>query len=383
MSLAHVAMSRFEGRGGSETFLAIEAPAGLDFAAQVRAVEQAYDDARGKYGLVAGSAVFRRVFLSDVLNQNAHLRDSVLTHSPADDPVAVSVVQQPPLSGAKIAMLAYHVEGGDVRKRRMGDSHVVVEKNGLRHLWSTGLCAGNADGQADAAGQTRAVFERLTEGLGALGGSLCDECVRTWIYLKDIDLFYRSMVDSRIEVFDRYGLTAETHYLASTGIEGACEHQFDVMTMDAYSVLGLAPEQMSFLNDFECMCPTRAYGVTFERGTRIAYADRSHHFISGTASIDSAGRVVHRGDPLAQLDRALFNVDAILRSGQGSLADLQYLLVYLRDPSDYGSVSRYLAGRFPSLPVLIVQGAVCRPDWLIEVEGQAIAPLADASLPRF
>ena len=60
--------------------------------------------------------------------------------------------------------------------------------------------------------------------------------------------------------------------------------------MDAYSLLGLQPEQVSYLNDFDRLCATKDYDVTFERGTRIAYADRTHHFISGTASIDTSRR---------------------------------------------------------------------------------------------
>ena len=153
--------------------------------------------------------------------------------------------------------------------------------------------------------------------------------------------------------------------------------------MDAYSILGLAPEQMSYLNDFDRLCPTRDYGVTFERGTRIGYADRAHHFISGTASIDATGAVVHRGDVLRQLDRALENVDALLRSGTADLDDLMHLTVYLRDPSDFPRVDGYLAERFRALPMVIVQGAVCRPEWLIEVEG--IAAVADRApgLPAF
>ena len=42
-----------------------------------------------------------------------------------------------------------------------------------------------------------------------------------------------------------------------------------------------------------------------------------------------------------------------------------------------------LAERFPDLPLIIVQGAVCRPQWLVEVEGIAIAENDDMAMPRF
>lgn len=380
-----IASRSFRGEsGGAEHFISIEASAGLAFAEQLHLVEQRYAAVREALNLAPESAVFRRVFVSDVMNQAAPVRSSSLCGTRAEGPVAVSIVQQPPLPGAKIALLAYHITGdAGVAKRRMSPNHVLVEKNGLRHLWSTTLCAGADAAPASAAEQTRDIFADLIDTLAGAGGTLRDHCVRTWIYLKDVDVFYRDMVESRIELFQRQGLTADTHYIASTGIEGACAHRYDLVAMDAYSILGLAPEQMSYLNDFDRLCPTRNYGVTFERGTRIAYADRSHHFISGTASIDGTGAVVHRGDVLRQLDRALDNVDALLRSGRAGLDDMMHLTVYLRDPADFARVDGYLAERFRGLPLLIVHGAVCRPEWLIEVEGVAAVAGDAPALPAF
>ncbi|NIO43847.1 MAG: hypothetical protein GTO41_29080, partial [Burkholderiales bacterium] len=77
-------------------------------------------------------------------------------------------------------------------------------------------------------------------------------------------------------------------------------------------------------------------------------------------SIDREGEVVHRGDVMRQLDRALDNVDALLLSGNATLEDMKYLIVYLRDPTDHERVKGYLDFHFPGLPVFIVEGAVCR-----------------------
>lgn len=370
--------------GGEEHYILVEAPSDLSLEDQLRSLERRYADARRALGLAEETAVFRRIFVSDVLNQIAAVKASALAQEPPGSPVAVSIVQQQPLPGAKVALLAYHIDSPDpVVKSRLSAHHVLVEKNGLGHVWSTRLCAGVHGPEISAEAQTRGVFEELTGVLTTRGGNLRDHCVRTWIYVKDVDVFYHGMVQSRTELFERHGLTADTHYIASTGIEGACAHQFDVVAMDAYSLLGMAPEQMSFLNDFERMCPTRDYKVTFERGTRIGYADRAHHFISGTASIDDKGRVVHPGDVIAQLDRALENVDAILRSGAATLADMTHLLVYLRDPTDHPRVRAHLRERLPQVPALFVHGAVCRPEWLIEVEGIAIAANDSPALPQF
>jgi enamine deaminase RidA (YjgF/YER057c/UK114 family) len=276
----------------------------------------------------------------------------------------------------------YHVENAG-KRRQIAPGHVLIEKGGLGHLWSTQLCASATDRLGDAGEQTRGIFNALVEMLEANGATLADNCVRTWIYVKDVDLFYQDVVAARTPLFEQQGLTRNTHYLASTGIEGAYAHRYDVVLVDAYSILGLQPAQMSYLNAYDRLCATKDYDVTFERGTRIGYADRAHHFISGTASIDTSGRVVHRGDVGRQLGHALGNVDALLRSGGAQLADMTHLIVYLRDPSDHAQVEASLAERLPTVPRLIVQGAVCRPEWLVEVEGIAITPQDAAALPGF
>lgn len=387
--------------GGTEHFICIEAPGKFGLESQIDHVQARYRAAQETLGLAPETAVFRRLFLSDMINQTERVRASDLALDPPGSPVAVSIVQQPPLPNGKIALFAYHVEGGgELVKSRLSARHVLVKRNGLAHLWSTRLCSGahapieaqhefaqwNSPARGtpvSAAAQTRELFDELIRILGVQGGTLRDHCVRTWIYVKNIDVFYQDMVNSRRELFAEQGMTGATHFIASTGIEGACAHGHDLVAMDAYSIPGLLPLQVSYLNDFDRLCPTQDYNVTFERGTRIAYADRMHLFISGTASIDRAGAVVHPGDVLRQINRAIANIEALLHSGAAGLDDLMYLFVYLRDPNDYARVDAYLANRFPDLPRLVVRGSVCRPAWLVEVEGIAIAPNDAPALPSF
>ena len=376
---------RFAGpSGGTEHYISIEAHPGLDLAAQIAQVEARYAEAQHDLGLAEDTAVFRRIFISDAMNQAAVVRKSGLAASAAAGPVAISLVQQPPLPGAKIALLAYHVSGdASLRKQRLSKHNLLVEKHGRRHLWTTGLCAGESRSDASPATQTRVLFDELIEALEDEGATLRDNCLRTWLYLKDVDVFYQGMVDSRGAVFAEQGLTGDTHFIASTGIEGACAHRYDLVAMDAYSNLDVDPAQIAYLNDFDRLCPTKDYNVHFERGTKVAYADRAHHFISGTASIDRHGDVVHLGDVERQFDYAIDNVEALLRSGGAGLGDLMHLIVYLRDPSDHAAIAGRMADRFPDLPTVIVQGAVCRPQWLVEVEGVAIAANAEPTLPIF
>jgi enamine deaminase RidA (YjgF/YER057c/UK114 family) len=370
--------------GDSEHYIAVDAPSDLSLARQLDHISQRYAEALQTAHLAPDSAVFRRLFVSDAANQMDLVRGSSLFEEPLESPVAVSVVEQPPLPDAKVAMLAYHIDGGKpLTKQRVSPDHVLVKRNGLGHLWTTGLCAGGTKEPSSCADQTTGIFERLVDELGRNGATLAGNCVRTWIYVKDVDLLYQDMVAARTALFDRQGLTQKTHYIASTGIEGACGHRYDSVLMDAYSVLGLDQRQVQYLCAHDRLCDTSLYNVTFERGTRISYADRAHLFISGTASIDASGKVVHVGDVRRQLEWTLDNVDALLRSGGATLADMTHFIVYLRDASDYPAIAAHFEERFPSVPRIIVQGRVCRPEWLVEVEGIAAVPCNMPALPSF
>lgn len=370
--------------GAAEHFIVVTAPAGVDFGCQIGHIDKQYRAALQSLNLSEETAICRRIFVSDVINQAAIVRNSVLFRDTPHNPVAVSLIQQSPFPSAKIALLAYHVEGGGpARKIRLSPNNVLVEKGGQRHLWTTGLCSAQTDPGPSPAVQTREVFDDLIATLAQEGANLRDHCVRTWIYLKDVDTFYAGMVQSRGDIFSRHGLTSDTHFIASTGIEGACAHRYDIVAMDAYSNLDLKPGQISYLNDFERLCPTRDYNVHFERGTRVAYADRAHHFISGTASIDKRGRVVHEGDVVRQFEHALDNIEALLRSGNAELDNLMNLIVYLRDPSDFLRIDALRNELLPDVPTVVVEGAVCRPEWLVEIEGVAIASNNVPLLPDF
>jgi enamine deaminase RidA (YjgF/YER057c/UK114 family) len=380
-----VAWRSFEGSNGStEHFFMIDAPSRGSFNDQLRSLQELYADVLKEHKLDAGTAVFRRIFLSDILNQADALCDSVLLEEIEENPVSTSIIQQVPLSGAKIALFAYHIDSRKgFEKEFIAPRHMLLTKNGMRYLWSAGPWVDGKPSLPAPAAETRAVFDELIGVLEDQGATLKRNCIRTWLYIKDVDIFYQDVVDSRRELFETQGLTPDTHYISSTGIEGTSADRFDTVCMDALSLLDLKPRQLLFLNDFSRLCPTADYGVTFERGTRIGFADRMHYYISGTASIDNRGNVLHIGDVEKQTERALENVDALLKSGGASMSDMMYLIAYLRDPADFHCVSRYVEENYPGLPCIVVQGRVCRPEWLVEFEGVAVARNADPSLPPF
>lgn len=336
-------------------------------------LEEGYRRALQQAKITRAGAVMRRVFSSDVLNQSELFAGS--------DWQPLSLVGQPPAPAAKLALWAWHVDtpAGPAAITRDGDC-LSWSRDGLVHHWTTGLLP---SGSGDSHAQSEEVLMEYDRWLKAQDLQLADHCVRTWWYVAAIDADYQGLVDARSAYFATRGLTADTHFISSTGIQGGLPDCQAKVGMDAYTIAGLRPKQVEFLTATDYLCPTADYGVTFERGTAIYYADRRHLFISGTASIDDHGEILHVGDVVGQFGRAVENVEALLRAGGAGLHDLASLLVYLRDPADADCIDGLLKSRLPGIPYVLVEGPVCRPGWLIEIEGIAIATNERPDLPEF
>ncbi len=77
------------------------------------------------------------------------------------------------------------------------------------------------------------------EELAKKGGSLLKNCVRTWLFVRDIDMEYAGVVKGRNRAFEESGLTAKTRFIASTGIGGRQADSTVSVVCDTYSVFGL------------------------------------------------------------------------------------------------------------------------------------------------
>jgi enamine deaminase RidA (YjgF/YER057c/UK114 family) len=197
--------------------------------------------------------------------------------------------------------------------------------------------------------------------------------IRTWIYVRDIDNNYAGMVNERRELFDKTGLTPQTRYIASTGIEGKSFDPHRLVSMDALNIGNIKEEQIIKMEALDNLSCTSVYGVTFDRGTRIRFGDRSHFYISGTASIDKNGNILYESDVRKQLDRTIDNVEALLEPHGAKLSDMMYLILYLRNPKHYPLLTDILNKRIPdNVSLITVEGPVCRPGWLVEMEGVGI-----------
>ena len=302
-------------------------------------------------------AIVKRYFLSDSTNQRPLMKE--------EPDCAYSFIQQPPLDGSKLAVWIYLQKGSTVRN---DNGMVVSEHGGYRHLWKMGM----HEHKGDSAWQTESLLIDYEEQLQSFGATLADNCIRTWFFVRDVDTQYAGMVKARRENFEQQGLTPHTHYIASTGIGGLPADTRALIQLGAYAVTGFLPEQQRYLYAPTHLNPTYEYGVTFERGTCMEYGDRAHVFISGTASINNKGEVVHVGDIVKQTHRMWENVETLLAEADTTFDDVMQIIVYLRDLADYGIVSRMFSERFPHTPYVITLAPVCRPTWLIEMECIAV-----------
>jgi enamine deaminase RidA (YjgF/YER057c/UK114 family) len=259
------------------------------------------------------------------------------------------------------------------------DGAVCVKRPFYTHLFHTQL----QTGEGDSYEQTVSVFKRYIDSLHNFGATLGSHCIRTWLYVQNIDVQYAGMVKGRKMIFHQENLVPETHYIASTGIEGrSVQHDVSVI-MDAYAIPKVRNEQISYLTGIGYLNPTDEYGVTFERGTVVCYGDRQHVFISGTASINDRGEIVHPQNIQKQTARTLENIGALLGEAGCSMSDIAYMLVYLRDIANYKQAEAFLQAKYPHIPKIIVLAPVCRPGWLIEIECMAIRAVNDDRFEQF
>ena len=341
----------------------------LTYAQQLEAVLNAYDALRTQF---AGTqAVFKRYFLSDAANQ-------------ADDIIAAdlslcakSIIQQAPIDGTKVALWVYLMSGVETQLNKSGLYE--VRHREFRHLYN----ASAHNLAANSEYQMRLLFNEYVMQLAEEGCKLSENCIRTWLFVNDIDLNYGGVVRARNQVFFTQGLTVHTHFIASTGIGGRQQDPNVLSQMDNYAIAGIRQEQIHYLYAPTHLNRTSDYGVSFERGTYIDYADRRHVFISGTASINNKGEIMYPKDIEQQTRRMWDNVEALLKEADCSYDDVTEMVVYLRDIADYDIVRSLFQERFPDKPCVIVHAAVCRPGWLVEMECMAVKAQSKPEFPAF
>lgn len=233
-------------------------------------------------------------------------------------------------------------------------------------LYSTNVYGTGGDAYAQALDMFAAA-ERLLAGCGLE----FRDVIRTWIDLRDIDRDYDALNRARREFFGRQGLDLRP---ASTGVQGAPfpdAHDFSIRLQAVRSARPLAIARMSTPTLNEAW----SYGADFSRGLRVADANKVALHVSGTASIDEAGRTVHVDDVAAQGERMLHNIATLLANQGATFTDVVSGVLYVKRPAD-ASVLRALCAQrgFDGFPCAVVEAPLCRPELLCEAEAVAMLP---------
>ncbi len=364
--------------GAKEYFFTINSKEEISFCQELITLYDAYMMALEKCGLSDDTQIFSRFFLSDIANQKDNLLQSKIFNVARKG--AVSIIQQCPLTGGSICLLVYHIKSNSnsFTKKIFKYSEenwrngTIIHGNHYNLLWTTNF---SGIGPFDSYKQTYEIFQSFNKIMVDNKMTLLDNAIKTWVYVRDIDNHYKGMIKSRKAFFEEQGLTPETRYIGSTGIGGISKEANSLVSLDAFSISQLRQEQIVRMDALKNLSPTIKYGVTFERGTRVRFGDRSHLYISGTASIDKNGKIMHPTDVRKQTQRTLDNIKALLAPHGASLSDMAYLIVYLRSYKDKNKVIEVIEKEVSAdIPSLFVEGAICRHTWLVEIEGIGIIP---------
>ncbi|MDR0537116.1 MAG: translation initiation inhibitor [Tannerellaceae bacterium] len=362
----NIKTSRVTGERRTDFHAAIRPDGNLSFQEQLDCLSREYSSLLEQSGLKDEHLLFTKVFVSDLINW----KDAIKEHPFFIDKLeqgAVSIIEQPPLDGSKINILLWFVKAAKMEKQKKDDAIFAIINDNMHIFQSIRVRPGSHSLDV----LTEQAFERHRTLLQQHDMNILDNCMRTWLYVKDIDKDYAEVVKGRNSFFDRNGLNLNTHFIASTGIGGSGDSPSDRLSIDFYSIKGLKAGDVKYLNALDYLNRTSEYGVSFERGTSITHADLKLIFISGTASIDRDGKCIHERDVLKQLERVFVNIEKLLADAGATPGSMVQMVTYLRDLSDYEAVNKYMAERFSHIPNIIVLARVCRPQWLVEVECMA------------
>jgi len=120
-------------------------------------------------------------------------------------------------------------------------------------------------------------------------------------------------------------------------------------------------------------------GSPYEKAIGFSRAVRVGPFISvgGTAPLDAEGNTVGIGDPAAQTHQCIAIIKNALERAGASLEDVVRTRTLLTNIEDWKAVTEVKAGFFKDIRPVDTVMEVSRfinPDWLIEIEVDAIVP---------
>ena len=96
-------------------------------------------------------------------------------------------------------------------------------------------------------------------------------------------------------------------------------------------------------------------------------------YVSGTLAIDADGAIVGVGDVKAQTRHVLESVRSVLEAAGGSMQDIVFNAIFLKDLSHYRAMNEVYREYFPTDPPAryCIRADLVKSDFLVEIAGTA------------
>jgi enamine deaminase RidA (YjgF/YER057c/UK114 family) len=381
-----IVLRRVAGPEASELFLHCRPPpgtagAGEQASAVYAAILGLLEGEGGSFDSVVSEMLFLRSVQDDLEPIRAARRGALGACSEPSHRPATTEIEQPPLSSQARLEVSLHAivpDGAPLRVESLDASspcdcpecaslHALRVDLGDEVRLQAGALYGRGEGAYE---QTHAMFS-VAEALLKQAGLGFRDVVRTWIHLREMDRDYADFNRARREFFEERGIDPAP---ASTGIGGGPAPEGHDLCLGFLAVQGRGPTESQMMTT-PTLNEAPAYGSDFARGMRVEEVNKIALHVSGTASIDEAGRSVHREDFDAQVDRTLVNIASLLEGQGAGLGDVVSAITYLKRPEDADRLREKLdAAGFRGFPNALVLAPVCRPELLCEVEALAVLP---------
>ncbi|MEL6064829.1 MULTISPECIES: pyrimidine utilization protein C [unclassified Methylobacterium] len=96
-------------------------------------------------------------------------------------------------------------------------------------------------------------------------------------------------------------------------------------------------------------------------------------YVSGTLPLDAEANVVHAGDAAAQTRHVLETIKGVVEAAGGTMDDVTFNHVFLKDWADYAAINAVYAEYFPGEKPAryCIQCGLVKPDALVEIASVA------------
>lgn len=96
-------------------------------------------------------------------------------------------------------------------------------------------------------------------------------------------------------------------------------------------------------------------------------------YVSGTLAIDKDGKTVGVGDVRAQTRFVLESIRSVVEAAGGSMKDVVFNQIFLKDLGDYAAMNEVYKEYFPSSPPAryCIRADLVKPEFLVEIVSTA------------